>query len=217
MFDFALSNVAGAPGGSVTLLITVKGAGRNIYQRVNFDLESDARLLRPADTSGVSSGGEHLILKHFGFDLNPTKDTAIRIARLITTAEIDSARISVVNLRWSTECGGILSQRSSESILQGVSTKGGRHVIDNRQPIISVFPNPSSGETRFEYLPSEEGFASTEVFDVMGRIVATPLSGEVPLGRHDYLFDTRTWSSGTYFYPLHTPSATIAGKIVVLR
>jgi hypothetical protein len=69
------------------------------------------------------------------------------------------------------------------------------------------YPNPTTahGEnhaTIIEFTLTERGEASLEVFDVLGRKIATLASGVLEPGRHRRKFDTAKLPSGAYVYRL---------------
>lgn len=79
------------------------------------------------------------------------------------------------------------------------------------------FPNPFNPETTIEVDLAETGLAELTVFDVLGQIVATPLSGNYARGRYSVLFDGRDLPSGVYFYQLRAGGFVDQKKMVLLK
>lgn len=85
----------------------------------------------------------------------------------------------------------------------------------------SVIPNPVRGAGNLAFRTSTSGEVRLRVFDLQGRLVATPLDGEwmpygihlVPLG----LGSSRPLPSGVYFYRLETPDGGSKGRIVLIK
>ncbi|MFH1861778.1 MAG: right-handed parallel beta-helix repeat-containing protein [bacterium] len=84
------------------------------------------------------------------------------------------------------------------------------------------YPNPFNPETVIEFALPENGLVKIEVFDLLGRNVATLLHTELQAGFHRI-----DWSgenafgipvaSGVYFYRLQVGSKQIAKKMILLR
>jgi hypothetical protein len=78
-------------------------------------------------------------------------------------------------------------------------------------------PNPFNATTLLEYELIETGPTELTVQDLMGRRVATVVSGTLEAGRYIVPFDASGLSSGTYLYLLRTPSASIFKLMEVVK
>jgi len=56
-----------------------------------------------------------------------------------------------------------------------------------------------------------------QVFDMLGRQVATLVDGTVQAGTHRVTFDASNLSSGVYIYRLHTAEHILTRKLTVLK
>ena len=82
-------------------------------------------------------------------------------------------------------------------------------------------PNPVARFTRFAFELPEAASVSLEIFDVVGRRVASPALGEYGAGRHEL-----TWGAtdeygakvpgGLYFARFHTPGLDRIERLIVL-
>lgn len=79
------------------------------------------------------------------------------------------------------------------------------------------FPNPFNPETTIEVELAEDGLAELTVFDVLGQVVARPLTGNHARGRYSVLFNGRDLPSGVYFYQLRAGNFTDQKKMVLLK
>jgi hypothetical protein len=79
------------------------------------------------------------------------------------------------------------------------------------------FPNPALNCTTLSYSLSENGFAKLEVFDVTGRIVATPLAGYETVGKHSATLNAAVLSDGIYSYKLTSGAHTSVRMMQVLH
>jgi hypothetical protein len=78
-------------------------------------------------------------------------------------------------------------------------------------------PNPFNPTTVINYALAEQGYATLKVYDVMGKLVATLVDGELPGGRHEVTWDASGVPSGVYFYRLNVGSFNETRKLVLLK
>ncbi|MEM6325694.1 MAG: T9SS type A sorting domain-containing protein, partial [Bacteroidota bacterium] len=81
----------------------------------------------------------------------------------------------------------------------------------------TVGPNPFRDATTFQFDVPEEAAVSLQVFDVLGRLVATPAEGTFPGGRHSAVFSGRDLQAGTYVYRLQIGSTVETGRVTLAR
>ena len=86
------------------------------------------------------------------------------------------------------------------------------------------FPNPfnPATEIRFSLSPGPGGataasFVTLQIYDVLGRAVATLAEGETPPGEYRVFFDAGGLAGGTYFYRLHTQHGSLTRKMLLVR
>ncbi|MGA7303558.1 MAG: DNRLRE domain-containing protein, partial [Rhodothermales bacterium] len=78
-----------------------------------------------------------------------------------------------------------------------------------------TFPNPASNLASIAYELRDSRDVRIDVFDVTGRIVATPVSSVVPAGMHVSRIDTRRLSPGLYGVVLRSGDQSVSKTIVV--
>ncbi|MGD9547433.1 MAG: M6 family metalloprotease domain-containing protein [Candidatus Krumholzibacteriia bacterium] len=83
-------------------------------------------------------------------------------------------------------------------------------------------PNPFNPLTTFQYDLPEPARIRLEVFDVAGRLVRTLVTGQMPAGRHEAVWDGRSDSgagvaSGSYFYRLDTGRQVLTHKMLLIK
>ena len=79
------------------------------------------------------------------------------------------------------------------------------------------YPNPFNPSTEISFeLPSQSD-VRVEVYDMMGRRVATAANGTYPAGTHSVTFDASNLSSGTYIYRLITDSFQQSRSMVLIK
>jgi photosystem II stability/assembly factor-like uncharacterized protein len=82
---------------------------------------------------------------------------------------------------------------------------------------LTVSPNPFRSNTQISFRLKNASNARLSVYDVRGRLIATPLDRRLPAGRHHVQFDGRGLPSGVYLYKLEAGSASGSGRVVHLR
>jgi hypothetical protein len=79
------------------------------------------------------------------------------------------------------------------------------------------YPNPFNPETVISYQLSVNSEVRLEVFDLLGRKVATLVDGRKLAGEHQISFDASALSSGVYFYKLQTESFSSVKKMMLIK
>jgi endo-1,4-beta-xylanase len=79
------------------------------------------------------------------------------------------------------------------------------------------YPNPFNPATAISYQVSAPANVTLKVFDVLGREVATLVSGEEWTGKYTATFDGSRLPSGVYFYELTEGNLTAVRKLVLIK
>ncbi len=79
------------------------------------------------------------------------------------------------------------------------------------------YPNPVTDRAILVYQLPEATRVRLEVFDLLGRRVATLVDAPQEAGIHRAVIDARTLAGGTYFYRLQAGPHRAAGQMVVIR
>jgi hypothetical protein len=79
------------------------------------------------------------------------------------------------------------------------------------------YPNPVNSATSITFSMSSPGHAVVEVFDVLGRRVATLVDDTLLAGRHETSFVASDLPTGTYFYRLTTENQVRTRKLTVIN
>lgn len=82
---------------------------------------------------------------------------------------------------------------------------------------LEVVANPARGEARFELLLDEPGFARLEVFDLSGRLVAAPASGDFSEGSHLISWNPGSAPSGVYVALVSGTMGEASARIALIR
>ncbi len=79
------------------------------------------------------------------------------------------------------------------------------------------FPNPFNPTTTLRYDVAEAGLVKLEVFDMLGRKVATLVNNNQPVGRFSVSFDAVNLSSGVYLYRLEAGQKVLTQTMTLLK
>ncbi len=79
------------------------------------------------------------------------------------------------------------------------------------------YPNPFNPTTAISYQLAAGGHVMLRVYDILGRIVATPVDGYETVGAYTFRFDASRLASGVYFYRLTAGRIQLQRKMLLLR
>jgi hypothetical protein len=95
--------------------------------------------------------------------------------------------------------------------------EGKRERILPEEVRLTSYPNPAGRRATVEYALPEAREVTLQVYDVLGRRVATLEQGRKKAGRHTARLETGRLSSGVYFGRLEAGEQTRTQKITVVR
>lgn len=87
-----------------------------------------------------------------------------------------------------------------------------RNVILNQN-----YPNPFNPSTNISFSIPRTGSVKAEVFDMLGRKVATLVDGNLTAGTHQFRFDGSNLSSGIYFYSINFEGKQQLRKMMLIK
>lgn len=149
---------------------------------------------------------------------------------------MDAAKVKTVRTQNLASEQDVNSPPSLESILKAVREKksGSRFTLTvsplqtvSNEPVIDLpkevelgqnYPNPFNPSTTIAYGVPETGEVTLEVFDVLGRKVATLLNEErKTAGRYTLNFNASNLASGMYIYRLRAGNSVIIKKLTLIK
>ena len=79
------------------------------------------------------------------------------------------------------------------------------------------YPNPFNPTTQIPFELPNTSQVQLEVFDMVGRRVATLVNGQITAGSHSVDFNASRLSSGVYMYRLSTPNQLLIRKMTLMK
>ncbi len=105
-----------------------------------------------------------------------------------------------------------------EVVLEGpVSVPNDGYTLPVSISLEQNYPNPFNPSTAIRYSIPSPSRVSLRVYDILGRVVADLINGDVEAGTHTVHFDGSSVSSGLYFYRLETDSKTIVRHMMLVK
>lgn len=87
-----------------------------------------------------------------------------------------------------------------------------------RVKALSIAPNPFSGSTTVTYTLENEQLVSSQLLDVTGRLMASPISRQTQVaGEHRFTLDANNLPAGLYFLALQTGAKRQTQRIVITK
>jgi uncharacterized protein (TIGR03790 family) len=83
--------------------------------------------------------------------------------------------------------------------------------------LMQNYPNPFNPTTHFGFRIADFGFITLDVFDVLGRKVATVVKENLPAGSHDVVFDATDLTSGVYYYRLTSNGFSQTKRMMIVK
>lgn len=112
---------------------------------------------------------------------------------------------------WTPQCTETyFDPCKNESTIDGIETRGQREIL------LRLFPNPSSGSTMINYELASPAIVRLEVMNILGETVNLFINNELkPIGPQVYQFDSGEKGPGIYFVRLSINDQTTTQKLVL--
>jgi photosystem II stability/assembly factor-like uncharacterized protein len=100
-------------------------------------------------------------------------------------------------------------------ILVGVEEK--KNNLPQNYVLMQNYPNPFNPTTTINYSVSKPGYVKIKVYDLLGRIVATLVNENKPIGNYSVQLNAAKLVSGIYFYRMESGSFSHTKKLLLLK
>jgi uncharacterized repeat protein (TIGR01451 family) len=217
-------------GDMIRMRLQASGAGaETIYQTVNTTIANGFTIPVELTAFTASTSGESVDLRwstasetnNAGFDVERSTDgetfTAIGFEPGVgTTEEAQSYRFVDREAPFATTLFYRLRQVDTDGTFE-YSPVVEVEVTPSAVALLPVAPNPVSASARLRYELPEATTVRLQVFDLLGRRVATLADGEKPAGRHEVSWQSAGLASGTYFVRLQAGSTAQTQMLRLVR
>jgi hypothetical protein len=79
------------------------------------------------------------------------------------------------------------------------------------------YPNPFNPTTKINYSVPKTSYVTVKVYDILGRVVATIVNENKPVGNYSVQFNANRLTSGIYFYRMESGSFSQTKKLLLLK
>lgn len=121
----------------------------------------------------------------------------------------------------TTEISGVPLTLALTGTIYAVSGGTSTDVEDEEVPaqiaLLQNYPNPFNPRTTIAFTLDQSAEATLQVYDAIGRLVATLVDGPLSAGRHEVAFDASGQPSGVYHYRLSAGGRELHRTMVLLR
>ncbi|NBC17564.1 MAG: T9SS type A sorting domain-containing protein, partial [Bacteroidetes bacterium] len=213
-------------GAEVRIPVSVKDAIDLRAFSMQFDYDPEAVALVGVEETALTTSTEQrpVFLEAF------TKDGQLWVDGAILGADVEAIHGAgplftlVVRQRGSGPLPTLVNVRARSSANQELAAKweeGEGMALDTETPteyaLGANYPNPFNPATTISFDLPESGAVTLQVFDVMGRRVATLVDERRPAGQHTVRWDARQLSSGIYFYTLRAGDFVATRRMVLMK
>jgi beta-N-acetylhexosaminidase len=174
--------------------------------------------------------GMKAITSHYGLDEAMVLAVNAGVDILLYTTNLDSAGHSLARrivdvLERHVQEGTIAASRIDasyarimalkETFVTGVDITGSPDLPSAIR--LASFPNPFNPVTTLQYTLRSDGPAKLQVFDLLGRLVATPADGYHRAGVHTVRFDGTGRGSGMYLCRVESAGAVATHRLALMK
>ncbi len=100
---------------------------------------------------------------------------------------------------------------------QGATGVNDVNNVPNQFALNQNYPNPFNPSTKITFTLGKAGFATLNVYNVLGQKVASLVSGNLQAGIHEVNFNATNLSTGVYIYRLESNNNVAIKKMVLLK
>ncbi len=99
----------------------------------------------------------------------------------------------------------------------GINSEEKEQIIPKEYSLYQNYPNPFNPNTTIKFDLPNDGLITLEIFDILGRRIATLLEGYRTAGSYEQVFNASSLASGVYVYKLQAGDFTNSKKMLLLK
>ncbi|HLC82216.1 MAG TPA: S8/S53 family peptidase, partial [Bacteroidia bacterium] len=134
-----------------------------------------------------------------------------------TIAAGDSVKVAFALLAGDDLADLIVSAGNAQVMYDGLFTTDVTSVALNGENTISIFPNPTSGQSFVDLNIVESSKVDLRVFNVLGEQISVIASEQLAAGKHRFVYETSNLSTGMYYYQLTIDNKKFVQKLMVTK
>ncbi|KAA0265099.1 MAG: T9SS C-terminal target domain-containing protein [Chlorobiota bacterium] len=142
-------------------------------------------------------------------------------APTVTWNNIGLTGVKVSSINYNVATGKLFAATTDGGLLRNDSPTSafetGSNGIPERFNLANNYPNPFNPSTVIEFSLSVANEVELVVYNMLGEIVAKPVSGYLQAGRHTVRFDASNLPSGIYLYRLTSGNNLVTKKMVLQK
>ncbi len=139
------------------------------------------------------------------------------VARSLETRSSADDVVAFIQGIWWFSFGDYKLVPESALDIGGVNVANEEFEVPGEFALGQNYPNPFNPSTTIQYNVPAASAVSVQVFDMLGRKVATLVDGQVAAGTHTVSFDARNLASGVYLYRLEAAGNVINRSMMLLK
>jgi len=98
-----------------------------------------------------------------------------------------------------------------------ITSVGNKYELPTHFILYQNYPNPFNPSTRIKYSISKRSFVTLNIYDILGKEIATLVDEEKPVGNYEVEFKGNNLSSGVYFYKMQAGSFIDTKKFILIK
>ncbi len=135
-----------------------------------------------------------------------------------TIASGDSIKVAFALLAGDDLADLIISAGNAQVMYDGLGvTTDVNSVALDGDNALTIFPNPTSGESFVDLTLTESSKIDLRVFNVLGEEISVIASEQMAAGKHRFVYETASLSSGMYYYQLTVGNKKFTQKLMVTK
>lgn len=142
-------------------------------------------------------------------------------APLIAWNNIGLTGVKVASISYNNLTGKLFASTTDGGLLRNDSPTSARDAGSNTIPVkfnlADNYPNPFNPSTMIEFSLKVANEVELVVYNMLGEIVARPVTGYLQAGRHTVRFDASNLPSGIYLYRLTSGNNVVTKKMVLQK
>ena len=148
------------------------------------------------------------------FEMKPDLDAEQVKQILQESAKSDDFTRTVPNNNWGY---GKVDALTALNMVHDLTDVNESKNIVNKFSLSQNYPNPFNPSTKIKFNIPRASLVTLEVYDVLGKEVATLVNEIKPIGSYEVSFDASHLSSGIYFYKLQAGNFIETKKMILLK